>query len=186
MSKIRTALERVKTQCPRVLSSLPDKTKIFISALWYWTFVMFYITKVFNKMLGLVLTYTPDSFLYNPLREFLPRKNEKPVVLEARSDSAVITNKIKTLIKLKWDEDIENDDTGTIGGLNSKDIYPMLSTAVVWISYVLDTENAVSKMNDEELGKCIKHLLIDCSNNALYRTPDLKKAENILFGQIPF
>ena len=160
--------------------------------------------KVFNVCLGAVLTYTPDMFLYNPFddiskalkskkkarkktqKKVLKQGEAKPVIIEARSDHSMLSNKIKALIKLKWDKDIENDNTGDIGGLNSKDIYPMLSTAIVWITYILDTEEAVKKMSDEELGKCIKHLLIDCSDNALYRTLDLKNAEKMMFGQIPF
>jgi hypothetical protein len=138
-----------------------------------------------------MLTYTPDALIYNPLSELtsdkkLKQGEQKPVIIDARSDRAALTNKIKALVNLKWDRDIENEDSGHIGGLNDKDIYPMLSTAIVWITYILDTEEAVEKMSDVELGKCIKHLLIDCGDNALYRTPDLKKAEKMMFGQIPF
>ena len=43
--------------------SMPDRARIFMSALWFWTYVMFYVTKCINVALRIFITYTPDSMI---------------------------------------------------------------------------------------------------------------------------
>ena len=43
---------------------LPDRTKIFLSSIWIWVYIMFYFTKCINTLLGLMLVYTPDSLIF--------------------------------------------------------------------------------------------------------------------------
>ena len=187
---------KIGTRISGIVVSLPDRTKIFLSAIWFWAYIIFYITKCFNCVLGFLLMHTPDSFLiYKPLNISSKPKNVgevKPKIIEARTDVENITNKIKAIVDMKWDSDINNegDDSQKIfGGLNIKDvlsIYPSLSTSVVWISYLFEIDKKLAEMNDEELGKNIKHLLVNFGDQSLYRTSDLHEKESAMCGEVPF
>ena len=164
-------LSKIGTRISGIVIDLPNRTKIFMSALWFWVYITFYITKCFNCMLGFMLMNTPNSFLiYKPLNISPKPKNAgevKPTIVEARNDTENITNKIKAIVDMKWDSDINNEGDASqkiFGGLNIKDIisiYPNMSTSVVWISYLFEIDKKLAEMNDEELGKNIKHLLVN-------------------------
>jgi len=117
-------------------------------------------------------------------------EKRKPKIIEARNDTEDITNKIKAIIGMKWDNDINNDGDGKVsGGLNLREIlevYPSLETSVIWITYIFEIEKKISEMSDEELGKNIKHLLIDFGDKSMYRTSDLKEKEPAIFGEVAF
>jgi hypothetical protein len=165
------------------IQGLPDKTRIFISALWFWVYVAFYLNKLIGCMLGVVLHYTPDScIIFHP--KLLKENKDAPKIVEARLGTEPITNKLSMLINNKWDKEIcEN------GGLNLKEIlcsYPSLSTSVIWISYLFDLDKIVKDLDEEEIGKRIKYMLINISDKAIYRAPNLEESEDILFGEVPF
>ena len=127
----------------------------------------------------------------------------KPIIIEAKnvSNKEKITNKIKLLIKLIWDVDINNlydinmtrtdsrQNKGLVGGLNIKDIityYPKISNAIVYISYIFDTD--VSSMADvqiDNLDKKIKSILINFKDKTIYRNGN-DVLEKILIGDIIF
>ena len=133
---------------------LPDRTKIFLSSIWIWAYIMFYFTKCINKLLGLILVYTPDSLIiFNPYL-YLSGMNtnksidcNKPIVIDAylktnNGKTERILNKIRALINAKWDIDIGNDNCSfddseikeLFGGLNIREIvkiYPLLSTSII-------------------------------------------------------
>ena len=191
MDKIKEKVTRIGTRVSGVMVALPDRTKIFLSALWFWAYIMFYCTKLFNRILGLILTHTPDTMLiYKPLKISTGGGEPRPKIIEARNGNSNITNKIKAIVDMKWDSDINNDGTQKIfGGLNIKDItniYPSMSTGIIWISYLFEIEKKIADMNDEELGKNIKQILVDFGDKSLYRSSDLKKKEETIFGEIPF
>lgn len=189
--KYKNALHKVQ---------LPDRTKIFISSLWMWACLMYYFTKVINVFLCFVITYTPDSLIiFNPFA--IKNANNMPIIIDAyiktKDNTEQITNKIKTLINMKWDTDIGNEncplDDGIFkdlfGGLNVNEIvkvYPKLSTSVIWIAYLFEVDKSFSNLSDEELGKKIKYLLVNFSDKLIYRNSDLKTSEDLMFGDIPF
>jgi hypothetical protein len=165
------------------IQRLPDKTRIFISALWFWVYVAFYLNKLIGCMLGVVLHYTPDScIIFHP--KLLKENKDTPKIIEARLGTKPITNKLSMLINNKWDKEIcEN------GGLNLKEIlcsYPSLSTSVIWIAYLFDLDKKVKELDEEEIGKRIKYMLINISDKAIYRTSNLEESEDMLFGEVPF
>ena len=81
------------------IKDLPDRTKIFLSALMFCVYVMYYFNKVVGYCLGMVLMYTPDScIIYHPNVVKAITKKEpgviKPDILDARMGTEVITNKL--------------------------------------------------------------------------------------------
>lgn len=186
MHNIITKFKRIKDFS---MKDLPDRTKIFLSALWFWAFIMYYFTKIVNCMLGFVITYTPDScIIYHPKMIYNKNKShnknsKKPKILDAKLGEESITNKIKMLVDLNWDDTIE------CGGVNTKklmDKYPSISTSILWIAYLFEMDEKIENMSDGEIGKSIKHMLINISDKAIYRESSLEEREDILFGEIPF
>jgi hypothetical protein len=146
-----------------------------ITALWYWTYIKFHVLKLFYKCFGVFLTYTPNILLYNPLESCI-FPNKPIVIIEAKCNEGNITNKIKIISMFKWDRDIENEETGFIGGLNRNDIFSMLDTEAIWCKYTTDIDDHV----------VIKYLFTTRYDDIIYRTPDFKTPEKILYEQIPF
>ena len=189
---------------------LPDRTKIFLSSIWLWAYIMFYFTKCINTLLGLMLVYTPDSLIiFNPYLYLSGINNtnksidcNKPIVIDAylktnNGKTECILNKIRALINAKWDIDIGNDNCSfddsavkeLFGGLNIREIikiYPLLSTSIIWIAYLFETDKILHSLSDDELGKKIKFLLINFSDNILYRNSKMENPEEIIVGDIPF
>ena len=178
--------------------------------MWLWAYIMFYFTKCINKLLGLILVYTPDSLIiFNPYLYLSGMNNtnksidcNKPIIIDAylktnNGKSECIINKIRALINAKWDIDIGNDNCSfddsavkeLFGGLNVREIvkiYPLLSTSIIWITYLFETDKILHSLSDDELGKKIKFLLINFSDNILYRNSNLENPEKIIVGDIPF
>ena len=194
---------------------LPDRTKIFLSSIWIWAYIMFYFTKCINTLLGLMLVYTPDSLIiFNPYLYLSGMNNtnksidcNKPIIIDAylktnngknnNEKPKCILNKIRALINAKWDIDIGNDNCSfddseikeLFGGLNIREIvkiYPLLSTSIIWIVYLFETDKILHSLSDDELGKKIKFLLINFSDNILYRNSKMENPEEIIVGDIPF
>lgn len=177
--KMESHCINIKKYC---LTNVPDRTKIFLSALWFWIYITYCLNMMFCFILRLILSNTPDSFIAFQ-STIIKKQDIIPEIIEAKIDKEVITNKIKLLVKLCWDKEISD-----IGGVNVKDLLkylPSLSKSTVWISYVYDIEKKIQTMTDEEIGKTIKHMLIDITDNTIYRNSD-KAEEEIIFGQIPF
>jgi hypothetical protein len=164
-------------------SNMPDRTKIFLSALVFWAYIMYYITKFMNVCLCIFIDYTPDSFLI-----FRPNRNvdkKIPEILEAKiNENKDISNKLNMLLNWKWD-----DDVGDSGGIRVKDIvekYKSISTSIVWISYLFEIDKKLENMSDADIGKSIKYMLVNINEKVLYRDADLKTPEDMVFGEIPF
>jgi hypothetical protein len=164
-------------------SKIPDRTKIFLSAMVFWAYILYYITKVLNAFLLIFITYTPDSFLiFRPTRR---TDNKIPEILDAKINNNVdISNKLNMLLNWKWDMDI-----GDSGGIRIKDMvekYKSISTPIVWISYLFEIDKKLKNMNDADIGKSIKYMLVNINEKVLYRDTNLKNPEDIIFGEIPF
>jgi hypothetical protein len=187
---------------------LPNQTKILMSAMLWWVYIQYYITKIFNKFISLFLTYIPDSLvIFNPFNH-VPDKTihgviNKPTILDVRIKTQYgnhedITNKMRSVIESNWDTDVGNDncpfddtdDNELFGGVNVQDIvkvYPILSTAVVWIAYLFESDKKLINMSDEDIGKKIKYMLINFIEKSISRSSDLiKNTDIIVIGDIPF
>jgi hypothetical protein len=109
-----------------------------------------------------------------------------------------ITNKIRILIDVLWDTDIGNENCPfdknqevkeLFGGLNIKEltsVYPIVSTSIIWIAYLFETDKHINKLSDAELGKRIKYILVNVGDGIIYRDSNLNKPEDIIFGDIQF
>jgi hypothetical protein len=160
---------------------LPDRTVIFLSALYFWAYMMFYFTKVINVSLGFVLRHTPDAFVIH--NEGTASTKDVPLVkriniIQAMADNIPITNKIKNIVQTLDDE--------FITGVKVRDVLSFVKSPMIWISYLFEFDKKLSEMTDDEIGKAIKTILVDFGDKAIYRDSDLDIKENILFGEIPF
>jgi hypothetical protein len=193
---------------------LPDRTVIFLSALYFWTYIMCYMAKFVHVSLSFILRHTPDAFIIHKsggtlttsLVEVIDETTEQPLgvdgnepkrvskkmltrvnIIQAMADCIPITNKIKNVIHSNWDNEIGADSDGKHpGGINVRDILSFVKSPVVWISYLFEVDKKLSDMSDAEIGKAIKTVLIDFGDKALYRDSEMKKKEPMLFGEIPF
>ena len=177
--KLGTRCINIKNYC---FTNIPNRTKIFLSALWFWMYITYCLNIMFCFVLKLILSNTPDSCI--AFQSTIMKKAEStPEIIEAKLGTETITNKIKLLVNLYWDDEISD-----VGGVNIKDLLtclPTLSKSVVWISYICDFKNKIQTMTDEEIGKQVKHMLINITDKIIYRNSD-EEEEEILFGAIPF
>jgi len=192
--------------------SLPDRTKIFLSALWFWTYILYYFTKIINIFLSCIITYTPDSCIIFKTKAI--KNKDTPIIIEAKKykkkpgvksqdttnndatdittaninttsqDMEDITNKISTLFNWIWDKTIEDN-----GGVHIKDIiskYKALSSSYLWIVYMFNIDETIENLDNAEIKQKINHMLIDFSDRVIYRNNDMKTPEDIIFGEVPF
>ena len=161
---------------------LPDKTKALLSILWAWSFIMFHFTRIMHKIVGFMITNIPDSCIVYP--SICKSSDGKPEIMGAKMGDETITNKLKMLVDICWDETI-----GDNGGVNTKKLiskYPSLSSSIVWVVYMLDMGKKIERIDDTELGKSIKLMFIDIGDKSTYKEPNLKEKCDIVFGEIPF
>ena len=188
----------VVNKCKQIKT--PDKAKIFITALYCWGVLIYYLSSIFNFGLRLVLVYLPDSMVVNPL-EYLPISNKtpKPKILTASiGDGSMpttpFTNKLKMLIAHKWDENIGDAPLGSdtvLGGLNLKavaQVYPDIKQVFLVAKYLFETN--MDKIPDKELRNQVKFIFVDFAKKVIYRDenthgPDAK-SEKVKFGDVPF
>jgi hypothetical protein len=168
---------------------LPDRTVIFLSALYFWAYMMFYFTKVINISLGFALRHTPDAFVIHKrestLIEAVPLV-KRINIIQAMAGNIPITNKIKNVIQSHWNKEIGEDDDGVcIGGIKVCDVLSFVKSPMIWISYLFEFDKKLSEMSDDEIGKAIKTILVDFGDKAIYRDSDLCQKEDMLFGEIP-
>jgi hypothetical protein len=160
---------------------LPDRTVIFLSALYFWAYMMFYFTKVINVSLGFVLRHTPDAFVIHKGGSTLVESD--PVVkriniIQAMAGNIPITNKIKNVVQSLDDE--------FMAGIKVSNVLSFVKSPMIWISYLFEFDKKLSEMTDDEIGKAIKTILVDFGDKAIYRDSDLDIKEHMLFGEIPF
>jgi hypothetical protein len=181
LNNIGNRLIRIKNYC---FTNLPDRTKIFLSALWFWIYITYYFNSMICYFLKIILMNTPDSCIAFQSK-LIKKKENTPEIIEATLGKEIITNKIKLLINLCWDKEISD-----VGGLNIKDLvskYSSLSTSVIWISYLFNLEKKMQDMTDEEIGKKVKYMLINITDKIIYRDDGSAcDDEEIIFGEIPF
>jgi hypothetical protein len=181
------------------LPKLPDRTVIFLSALYFWTYMMFYFTKIISVSLGFILRHTPDLFVIyksdrTPITESQTESQTESKkiprainIIQAFADNIPITNKLKNVLQRKWDNEIGEDSDGKyIGGIKVEDILSFVKSPIIWISYLFEFDKKLEDMSDAEIGNAIKTLLVDFGDKVIYRNSDLEQKEPILFGEIPF
>lgn len=189
-------------------SEMPDKTKMFLTALYFWGVILYYISTLFNFMLRIIITHIPDYLTviprplkwmpFNKLGIFKNTPVVKPVILDAKiHDSShnimPFTNKLKLLIATLWDEDIGDELLGSDvpdGGLNLKDlskVMPDIKNMCIIAKYIF--EKNVDKIPDQELREHVKFIFIDFADNLIYRDEsriNKTSADKIDYGDIGF
>lgn len=210
MQLIKT--DDIKDVFQRIANSLPDRVRIFMLALYVWTYILFYITKLANFMLMLIITYLPN--LFTPTV-----KPKTPItVLKAVNDVGDdITKKLNMFMKFKWDEEICDGR----GGIDLDTFSEYISSSIIWISYIInyDIDDTISKnfikytqlldgfvepqlevcdsksdkteVNNgiplEYFKKCIRFIIINTTKKVVYKlkkNTEVLEPEEILFGEI--
>lgn len=180
-------------------SEIPDKAKLFMTALYCWGVLIYYLSSIFNTVLRMALVYLPDSVVVDPF-EYLPfvMKSDQPkpkilsaIISNGQYATKSFTNKLTMLINHKWDENIGEAQLGAddlLGGLNVSEIakvYPNIAQALLIATYLF--EKNVDKIPDEELREHVKFIFIDFAKKVIYRTEDDNDdSEKIVFGDIAF
>jgi hypothetical protein len=190
-------LKSIESRCIYIknccLINLPTRTKIFLSALWFWVYVTYIVNTLWCSFLRIVLSALPDSCVALPLK-LQTQKNNLPKIILGKLGSETITNKLQLLINLCWDDSI-----GENGGVNANDLihkYKALSSSVIWISYLFNIEKKLKDTSDEEIGKQIRYILVNCTDKVMHTfkdnrdeskiDDDIPYSEDLLFGDIPF
>jgi hypothetical protein len=110
-----------------LIKYLPDKTKIFLAAFWIWTWILFWISRLTNYILYLLLTWIPNGLT--------PKLTQKtPVyILEAKDgEGNLITNKLNLLLNLKWDKEMCDGR----GGIDLDKFADYLGTSIIWMKNI--------------------------------------------------
>lgn len=170
------------------LPRCPERAKLFMSALWFWAYIMYYVNMCITACLRMFLTYTPDSMII-----FTPRKETHVLkaVLKTKQNMSGenITNKISAIMKMKWDDDISDADDNLCGGLNTSDIYsiyPPAMDAIIWVAYLMEIDKKIMNTSNENIGKTVKTMLINLKDKKFYKNGKLRTPLNIICGEIPF
>lgn len=202
-----------KETIQNINSYIPDRVRIFMFALYIWTYVLYYLTKFANFLLMLVISYLPNIFMPDV-------KPKAPVrVLKAVDETGFdITKKLNMFMKFKWDTDLCDDR----GGIDLDVFSNYISSSIIWVSYILEydingnisnsfmdyiqwlekndkidpsdekTNNGSEKTVDTDVDffkRCIRQILINTSKKVVYKIKkhtEVIESEDILFGEIDF
>ena len=175
------------------MTDIPVKTKIFLAAFWMWTWILFQISNMFNKMLKFVLYWIPNNF--TPTFETITSKPNIKLIEARDGFGKVITNKLKLFMNLKWDKTMCDDK----GGVDLDIFCKHIGSSIVWVVYLLDYEiNPIydefvtsiqeNNFNMNKVHKFIKTAIIDISNKVIkkFDTYTNQTEESILFGEVNF
>jgi hypothetical protein len=76
-----------------------------------------------------------------------------------------------------------------MGGLNIDDIlsvYPTASNALIWIAYIFEVDKKIMQMDDKQVGKHVKYMMICMKDRILHTKSDLSEMTALDFGEIFF
>lgn len=167
--------------------TLPDKTRLFLAALWVWTYILFWFNRLLQAVLKIILVWLP-----NQLTPTISYKTPPIRVLEARDGfGRVITNKLKLFINNNWDNSIAER-----GGVDLDMFCKYIGSSVIWVVYMFDYEidnkydeyiTAIQnkKFTSRDMHGFIKTAIIDISNKIIKKFDNINeyRAEEIIFGE---
>ncbi len=168
---------------------LPDRTRIFLAAFWTWTWILFWLSRIANYMLYLVLKYIP-----NVITPRLGQKTPIYILKAMDTDGNSIINKLILFLNLKWDKDMCDSH----GGVDLDSFANCIGTSVIMIAYLLeyDLDESSKKLltesfDEHNFKKIIKLMTIDFSKKIMHKffyseDKKIEQIEDILFGEINF
>jgi hypothetical protein len=222
------------------MSDFTLTTKIYFSALYFWTYVFYYCSSLFTNILWFIVTYTPDSLIIYKI-PFLKCKTNEIDIIDAqliksnddnksgdklnqpienisnetkKQKNTNVTNVIKLLINIYWDNDIKQNkfnksDSDSIdeiddGGIDLDklfDIIPEFRDSVIFIKYARDLHKIFKEVVPTDVQKVIdigiQKVIIDSRNKGsspnnngkkydIYKNNDLKKNYKNIFNELSF
>lgn len=109
---------------------IPGKLQIVLFFLYVWTFVLFYMSKVANIILGALIRYLPN-ILMPSVSHSAPIK-----IIKATDGNGVeITKRLEMFMKFKWDESMCDN-----GGIDLDIFFKYIGSTVIWVAYMFDYE----------------------------------------------
>lgn len=159
-------LDTIKKYGLHIVNNIPYKLKIFLFALYCWTLVFFYISKIFNFILGSAVTYFPDYL-------FLNISNKPPVkILHASNKNGdILTNKLQTFLNIKWDKTLCDDR----GGLDLDKFSKYVNSSVIFVAYILDIDiNAIANKANNFLNNTLEFTKEENSDNLSFLTKNIR------------
>ena len=146
-----------------MVDNFSHKAKIFMSAIWLYSWVIFCLTKIFNYCLYLALSYVPDQFIiYN----FMKKRDNICILLAKDGRGKTITNKLKLFMDLK-----SVDKNGEIT-FSINEFGQFIKTTFIWLAYIFKIE-----------GENYKYLINSLDKNT-FQVKDMEKAVNFLIVEI--
>lgn len=177
---------------------LPDRAKIFLAAMYIWTWLLFHFTRLCNFLLKLIIIYFPNNICYPNFKYF----NNYPIhILQSRDYcSNLITDKLKLYMNKNWDK-IENN-------VDLQLFSEQINSSIIWIAYLLECDkkeyfqeldNLIKndKLNIDKLKKLVKILIVDFNEKMIHKfkydeinddKPDeyIETQDPLLFGDVEF
>lgn len=169
---------------------IPDRTRMFLGALWVWSWVLLQMTIFANFMLRLVIQWLPN-YLMPHINPTSPVK-----VIEAADEKGNrITDKLNLFLNLKWDAEMFENK----GGADLDKFLEYLGTSIIWIAYlmeydknpsyadVLNTIKDNGRISTDDLAKLARIAVIDTKDKIISKiNKDEHSDEDILFGEVNF
>jgi hypothetical protein len=222
------------------MSDFTLTTKIYFSALYFWTYVFYYCSSLFTNILWFIVTYTPDSLIIYKIPFLKCKTNEIDIIYAqlikqnddntssdkvnqpienisnkpSKQKNTNVTNVIKLLINIYWDNDIkpnkfnksdsDNIDEIDDGGIDLDklfDIIPEFRDSVIFIKYARDLHKIFKEVVPTDVQKVIdigiQKVIIDSRNKGsspnnngkqydIYKNNDLKKNYKNIFNELSF
>jgi hypothetical protein len=181
-----------------MLPDVPDRTKMFLMALYIWTLLVYYFTKLINLILEMIISYVPNNLILYKFNYIGQKKGNNVNVIQARDKFGnFITNKLNLYMNLKWDKEL---NTQSNGGVDLDNFSKYIGSSVIWIAYLLECDqcneykDAIESLNKQDFNlykmeNLIKIMILDFSNKLIYKfgkNDDVFQTENIVFGEINF
>ena len=219
---------------------MTTKTKIYISFLYFWIRITYYFSKLITVMLYFCIKYIPDSFIIYkiPFIPFISHKTNEIKIVDAtiykqedcckknnqtlekdKKDTEnngivkkKITNTIKLLINMYWDNSIELEDTDNTNSPGKKnyikggidldklfDTFPEFKNSTIYITYYQKIQDFLIGYFPDDIQETfktsIKHILIENISNVIskddkeiniYKDNDLSKNYKNIFNELTF
>ncbi len=169
---------------------IPDRTKIFLGALWIWSWVLLQLTIFANFVLRLIIQWLPN-YLMPSIKPTSPVK-----VIEASDENGNnVKDKLNLFLNLKWDPEMFDNR----GGADLDKFLEYLGTSIIWVAYLMEYDKEPSyadvlniikehgRISHDELNELVRIAIIDAKNKIIDKFGrHIRQNEDILFGEVNF
>lgn len=169
---------------------IPDRTRIFLGALWIWSWILLQLTIFANFILRLIIQWLPNYLMPN----IAPNSPVK-VIDAADANGNNIKDKLNLFLNLKWDEEMFENK----GGVDLDKFLEYLGTSIIWIAYLMEYDkepsyaDVLNIIKDkghptyDELSELVRIAIVDTKDKLIDKFgKQIKQNEEIVFGEVNF